>query len=165
MSFIESQLQPGEQVLMRANQGRRWYHFLLLFIEYCMLMPFLFWALFIFVVPVMSAFIPEIVTMLAILGFIVLLSIPLLLNLVHFAVDEVAITNLRIVGRLMGATVFNFRKINVPLSAVRSASSGGIFAPGVTIERKDGNPDLLLRNLSPGRLFAAKLGELTSKPV
>lgn len=163
MSFIESQLQTGEQILMRANQGRQWYHFLLLFIEYCMLMPFLFWLLVIFLVPAMSAFIPEAVTMLAILGFMLLLTIPLLLNLVHFVVDDVAITNQRIVGRLMGATVFNFRKINLPLSAIRSASSGGIFAPGVTIQRKDGQPDMLLRNLSPGRLFAAKLGELISK--
>ena len=163
MSVIESQLQPGEQVLMRVNQGRKWHHFLLLFIEYCVLIPFLFWMLFVFLVPIMRSFFPEAITILAILGLMLLLGISLLFNFIHFLTDDVAITNLRILGRAQGATVFVFRKIDLPLSAIRSAQLGNLITPGVTIQRKDGKPDLLLRNLSPGKQFAAKLTELIQR--
>ena len=164
MSIIESQLQPGEQVLLRVNQGRQWYHFLLLFIEYCLLIPFLFWILLQFLVPVLRAFIPEEITLLAILGLMGLISISLLFNFIHFLMDDVALTNLRILGRAQGATVFNFKKLDVPLSAIRSVQAGNLITPGLTIQRKDGKPDLLLRNLNPGKPFAAKLTELISQP-
>jgi hypothetical protein len=166
MSYITSQLQPGEQVLFRINRGRKWYHYLLLVIEYCILIPFLFWMLLYFLVPILGAFLPQAAALLSVGGLLLLLSLTLLLDFIHFLVDDIALTDRRIVGRAQGAMTWVFKKIDVPFSAIGSAkATGGFASPSLEIRRKDGKPDLFVRNLSAGKQFAAKLTELINRPA
>jgi hypothetical protein len=166
MSYIESQLQPGEQVLFRINRGRKWYHYILLVIEYFILAPFLFWITLYFLVPILGRFLPQAAALLSVGGLLFLLSLGLLLDFMHFLLDDIALTDRRIVGRAQGTTTLAFQKIDVPLSVIASATAtGGFVSPMLEIRRKDGKPALFMRNLGAGKQFAAKLTELINRPV
>src|SRR5512136_733576 len=121
MSHIDSQLQPGEQVLMRLNRGRKWYHFLLLVITYFILIPLLFWMLLYFTALVLGSLLPEATALSVCLGLIGFLALVMLMDFIHFVVDEVVLTDRRIFGRAQGGVVFSFHKIDLPLTEVASA--------------------------------------------
>jgi hypothetical protein len=114
MSYIKSKLHPGERVIFRITQGRKWYHYLIFFIEYFILLPILFWVILTFAVPLISAYLPQPVVMISISGFLLLISFPLLLNFIHFLVDELALTDTRIIGRAQGATTLVFQNRSTP---------------------------------------------------
>ena len=161
MSSITSQLQPGEQVILRINRGRKWYHFLGLFIEYFILVPIIFWILLYLLVPMLGALLPQEIAFLPVAGLLGLISLVLLLDFIHFLVDDLVLTDRRILGRAQGATVLSFKKIELPLTAVASArASGGFVSPGLEILRSDGKPALFFRNLSGSKKFVEKLTEL-----
>jgi hypothetical protein len=161
MSSINSQLQPGEQVLVRINRGRKWYHFLGLIIEFFILVPITFWLLLYLLMPMLGPLVSEEIALLMVLGLFGLIGLLLLLDFIHFWVDDVALTDRRILGTAQGSAVFSFKKIEIPLVAVASArASGGFISPGLEILRKDGKPALFLRNLDGNKKFVDKLAEL-----
>ncbi len=159
MSYINSKLHPGERVIFRITQGRKWYHYLIFFIEYFILLPILFWVILTFGVPIISAYLPQPVVMISISSFLLLISFPLLLNFIHFLVDELALTDTRVIGRALGATVLVFQKIDLPLSEIESAVVTGSI---LKIQCKDGK-SIIFNNLSESKQFAAKLMELTAQ--
>lgn len=165
MNYIESQLQPEERILLRANQGRKWYHFLMIFILFCLLMPLAFWLIYYFLAPILGTIIPTEYAILTVLGFLGLMSISLLFIFIHFLLDEVALTNMRVLGRVRGATEFGFKKVEIPLSAIRSVRSGSFLDSSVIIFRNDGKEDMLIRKITPRKEFVAKLTELINRPV
>lgn len=59
MSYIESQLQPGEQVFLRINRHNKWYHYILLVITYCLVLPILLWVIGYFFFHLFAAFLSE----------------------------------------------------------------------------------------------------------
>lgn len=159
MSYIKSKLHPGERVIFRITQGRKWYHYLMLFITYFILLPILFWGIMTFAVPIISAYLPQLAVMLSVSGFMLLIGLPLLLNFIHFLVDELALTDTRIIGRAQGATTLVFQKIDLPLSGIESAVA---TANILTIQCKDGK-NIIFKNLSESKQFAAKIMELTTQ--
>jgi hypothetical protein len=167
MSYIESQLQPGEQVLFRINRGRKWYHYLLLVLPFCVLLPILVWVIGKFFLPILAAFLPQNALLLIGSGMLVLIGAGILTDVVHFLVDELALTDRRIVGKVQGAfSAWVFQKINVPLSEIESARAmGGFASASLVIQRKNGKPNLIVKNLGLRKQFAAKLTELINRPA
>lgn len=167
MSYIESQLQPGEQILFRINRGRKWYHYLLLVLPYFILVPILILVVGKLFLPILAAFLPETALILTWSGLLLLIGLGILTDVVHFLVDELALTDRRIVGKVQGAfSAWVFQKINVPLSEIESIRAmGGFASASLVIRRKDGKPDLIVRNLGSCEQFAAKLTESINRPV
>ena len=157
MSYITAQLQPGEEVLFRIKRGRKWYDYLGVVIVYFILIPFVFGVILYFLVPILGAILPQTTALLSVGGLMLLLSLALLLDLIHFLVDEIALTDRRIVGRAQGKTTLVFQKIDMPLSAIGSAKASGAI---LEIRRNDGKPDLVVRNIKDDEQFATKLTEL-----
>ena len=179
MSYIESQLQPGEQVMFRINRGKNWYHYLLTFIMNCIIMPITVSVMLYFISLLAAAFLPRVTAsgsttldamiplgiLLFFLGLALFIMLAVLLDLIHFFTDELALTNRRIVGRAQGQAVWSFQKVNLPLSAVDSVIAGGSFLqPILEIERKDDKPDLLIVNIGQRKEFAKKCMEAISSP-
>ena len=156
MSYIKSRLQPGERVIFRIRRGRKWHHYLSMFILYFIALPLILWAMMIFVAPIIRA-LPQPAGMLLESGFLLLISIAVLLDFIHFFVDELALTNTRIIGRAMGATNWVFRKIDLPLSGIISAAVTGST---LKIRRKDGK-NFNFNNLSESEQFATKVMQST----
>ncbi len=166
MSYIESQLQPGEQVLFRINRGRKWYHYLFLVLPYLILVPILILVVGRFLLPGLAASLPETVLIVIWGGMLLLIGLGILTDVVHFLVDELALTDKRIVGKVQGAfSAWVFQKINVPLPEIESVEAmGGFASASLVIQRKDGKPDLIVRNLDSRKQFAAKFMELINRP-
>jgi hypothetical protein len=166
MSYIESQLQPGEQVLFRINRGRKWYHYLFLVLPYLILVPILILVVGFFLLPALAVSLPETVLIVIWSGLLLLIGLGILTDVVHFLVDELALTDKRIVGKVQGAfSAWVFQKINVPLPEIESVEAmGGFASASLVIQRKDGKPDLIVRNLDSRKQFAAKLMEFINRP-
>jgi hypothetical protein len=161
MSYVESQLQPGEQVLFRINRGRKWYHYLFLVLPYLILLPILILVVGFFLLPALAASLPETVLIVIGSGLLLLIGLGILTDVAHFLVDELVLTDKRIVGRAQGAfSAWVFQKINVPLSEIESATSS---SSSLVIQRKNGKPDLIVRSLDSRKQFAAKLMELINR--
>ncbi len=166
MSYIESQLQPGEQVLFRISRRRKWYHYLLVVPAYCVLLTVLIWLVGNFFLPILAAFLSETALILIGSGLLLLIGLGILPGVIHFLVDELALTDRRIVGKVQGAfSGWVFQKISVPLSEVESVRAmGGFTSPGLEIRRKNGMPSVIVKNLGSRKEFAAKLTELLNRP-
>ena len=167
MNYIRSQLQPGEQILFQINRGRKWFHYLLLFFTYCVLLPVMIWVLNNFAYPIFASILPQNVVMLIWLGLFLLIGAAMLVDILHFLVDGLALTDRRIIGRVQGSfSGWVFRKINVPVSEIESVRvAGGFASPSLVIRLRNGKSKLIVRNLGPRQQFAAKLTELIDHPA
>jgi hypothetical protein len=166
MGYIQSQLQPGEQVLFRISRRIKWYHYLLLVLPYCIVVPLFTWVMGYIFLPIFAAFLPETALIIVGSGTLILIALALLDDVMHFLVDELALTDRRIVGKVQGAfSAWVFQKISVPLSEIKSVSVvGGFASPRLEIQRKNGMPSVIVKNLASRKEFAAKLTELINRP-
>lgn len=159
MGYVESRLQPGEHIIFKINRGRKWYHYLLWILPYIILVPIIVFLLGYFLMPMLRSLLPDNVTMLIGVGFLVLIGLAILNDIVHYFVDELALTDRRIVGRSQNsASGWLFQKINAPLSEIASINTFNMPAR-LVFQFRDGRHLLIVKNLRDNKQFAEKLME------
>jgi len=162
MGYIDSNLQPGEQVLLRIRRGRKWYHVLLLILGYLVLVPLTFLIIWNVLLPYLMAVLPARIALLIVLGSLGLITIALFFDFIHFLVDEIALTDRRVFGRAQGLSAWLFPIVDLPLSLIDSVNPG-MKINCFDIRLKDGKRPVTIANLSGINEFVTKLEELLKK--
>ncbi len=165
MSYISSHLQPGEQVLIRTNRGRKWYHFLWMVFGYFIFLPIMAWIMLYFLVQIFGEFLSQTAALIFTGVFLIVLALGGLVDIIHFLVDDIALTDRRILGLAQGATTWSFKKYDIPLSVIESirATGGALVGYSLEIQRRDVKHKLYLRNLVGSKQLAAKITELINR--
>ena len=130
MSYVDSQLQPGEQVLHLLTKGRQWYHYLLAVVLLFLCAPLIggLWISFnpFATFPMPGSSDPAWTWLIwysvaygCTFGFPVLLLYAGLMDLLNIFLVQVALTNKRLLGRVSGLFLLP-RAIDIPLEDVES---------------------------------------------
>jgi hypothetical protein len=130
MSYVTSQLQPGEQVLHRITKGRQWYHYVLAILMMCICAPSIggLWIRFnpfaTFPAPgpndpAWTMLIWATIFYGCMFGFPLLLLYAGLMDFLNIFLVEVALTNKRLLGRVSGAFSLP-RRVDIPLEDIES---------------------------------------------
>lgn len=147
MSYVDSHLQAGEQILYRINRGRAWYDYLWAFVSFLLLTPLVL-SIYIFgmtlTVRVIAASLPaspegELITALVALALLAFMPVLAVISqgveFVAFWLTDVALTDRRILGRALGRNRLWLRTFDIPAQDVAKVHRFRLSSL-VAIERK-----------------------------
>jgi hypothetical protein len=129
MSYVNNELEAGEEIIFKINRGRKFNHYYKTISQACITFPFVayiiwkyFSTLFIdFPQPTsVDPILLQILVPICLSGFIygpaLALVVVAILDLIHFFTDELALTNRRIIGRGQSRMYWSFPTVNLQLS-------------------------------------------------
>ena len=161
MSYLTSQLKPGEEILYLVNRGRRWFHYASLIVAIVFIVAIMSVWNFLFTPTLSSIPVPgpndptwEWATWFAFVyggtyGFPSIVFFITLRGVRHFFVVEVALTNKRLLGRTPIGRFAWLRRVDIPLEDIESITM--VRKNALQIKRKSA-----VRPLNLGKLADAQ---------
>lgn len=165
MSFVDNELEAGEEIIFKINRGRKFQHYYKVISQAGITFPliaFFAWrylsALFIdfpqptSVDPILVQTLVPICLSGLIYGPAAALVIAGVLDLIHFFRDDLALTNRRIIGRVQSRVSWSFRTVDLKLSEVTDVKNKVGFLE-IYI---DGERPIIISRLDQSKEFVEK---------
>jgi hypothetical protein len=172
MSYVDNELQAGEEILFKVNRGRKFIHHYKVVSQNVIGLPllaFFAWrylsALFIdfpqptSVDPIAIQILVPVCLSSCIYVPALALIIVGILDLIHFFTDELALTNRRIIGRGQSRLIWPFRTFNLKLSDIVDVKNKGTF---LEIDLHRERP-VIISKLDKNKEFVDKFLEIKGK--
>lgn len=161
MSEDSETLQPGERLLVRIDRGRKLYHYVMLVLPYLLLLPLLLWMVGNVLLPILADLLPQAAGILVAGGFLLVILAGMVVDMLHFERDFLALTDRRVFGRTQGpSSAWVSQTVDLPLTEIESvAMVNGFLSPTLEIRRKGRKPPVLVRGLRGLQGFAVRLNE------
>ena len=165
MSESDAELQAGERLLYRIDRGRKWQHYLLLVLPYLLLLPVLLWMVANVLLPILASLLPSAAGMLVAGSFLLLILAGMVVDMLHFERDFLAITDRRVFGRTQGPySAWASQTVDLPLTEIESVRMvNGFLSPTLEIHRKGRKPPVLVRGLRGLHGFARQLNDSVAR--
>ncbi len=169
MSFVDNKLEAGEEILFKINRGRKFRHYYKMISQNVITFPVIAFFAWRYLSNLFTDF-PQptstdpmaiqILIPVCLLSCIYVPAIALIvvgvLDLLHFFMDELALTNRRIIGRGQSRMIWPFRVFDIEVSEVLDIKNKNTYLE----IRVDGERPIIISKLFQNKEFIEKFDEL-----